>query len=190
MRMKVVFVRHGESEANVGDFINDDPARPVRLTARGQAQAGDAAQRLRSIRFTHAFASEFARARQTAAIILEHHRCELRIDARLNERKSGMDGLPTCTFNDLVAPDPIHIRPPSGESFVEQTERLRSFLQSIESLPGATIVLAVSHEHPLRSILAIAGTAIEQAVRTAIPNCGQVGVECSAGRWRLVPELA
>lgn len=186
--MKVAFVRHGESEANVGDFINDDPARPVRLTARGCAQASDAAQRLRWTPFSHAYASEFPRARQTAAIILEHHHCDLRVDAHLNERKSGMDGLPTHAFNDLVAPDPIRIRPPLGESFVEQTDRLRSFLQSLEGLPDDAIVLAVSHEHPLRSVLAIAGMAIEQAVRTAIPNCGQVGVERSAGRWRLVPQ--
>ena len=187
--MKVVCVRHGESEANAADFVNDDPRRPVRLTARGGEQAAQAALRLRSIPFTHAFASEFARARQTAAIILEQHRCELQVDARLNERISGMDGLPTRTFDDLVAPDPIHIRPPAGESFLEQTERLRSFLRSLDRLPAQAIVLAVSHEYPLRSILAIAGTALEQAVRFAVPNCGRVVVASRGGRWLLVPEL-
>lgn len=187
--MKVVFVRHGESEANVADFINDDPRRPVRLTGRGCAQARAAAQELQSIGFTDAYASEFPRARQTAGILLEHHRCELQVDARLNERRSGMDGLPTRTFNDLVEPDPIHIRPPLGENFLEQTERLRSFLQSLDCLPSHAVVLAVSHEYPLRSVLAIAGMPIEQAVRVAIPNCGQVAIEFRAGRWWLVPEF-
>lgn len=186
--MRVVFVRHGESQANVADFVNDDPRRPVGLTERGCAQARDAAQSLRSTPFTDAFASEFPRARQTAGIILEYQQCPLRVDARLNERRSGMDGLPTCTFNDLVRPDPVHIRPPLGENFLEQTERLRSFLQALESLPANAIVLAVSHEYPLRSVLALTGMDMEQAVRVAIPNCGRVGVEFRAGRWLRAPD--
>jgi broad specificity phosphatase PhoE len=187
--MKVVFVRHGESEANVADFINDDPQRLVNLTERGRQQAADVAQRLEHMTFSHTFASEFPRARQTAEIILKHHPCELRVDARLNERKSGMDGLPTCTFNDLVRPDPIRIRPPHGENFIEQTERLRSFLQSLESFSADTMVLAVSHEYPLRSVLVIARVDQEQAVRQAIPNCGTVTVAFSNGCWSLVPEF-
>lgn len=187
--MKVVFVRHGESEANVADFINDDPHRAVNLTLRGREQAEEAAARLRVIHFTHAFASEFPRAQQTAKIILHHHCCELREDSRLNERKSGMDGLPTCTFNDLVMPDPINIRPPLGENFLEQTERLRFFLESLETMPVDATVLAVSHEYPLRSILMLAGVEPEVAVRQAIANCGTVVVEFSDGRWLLVPKL-
>jgi broad specificity phosphatase PhoE len=187
--MKVIFVRHGESEANVADFINDDPQRSVNLTELGRQQAGRAAELLKDVAFTHAFASEFPRAQQTAAIILRHYRCELQVDARLNERKSGMDGLPTSTFNDMVLPDPIHVRPPLGENFLEQTERLRSFLQSLESLPKDAMILAASHEYPLRSILMIAGADAEGAVRQAIPNCGMVTVALSDGRWLRVPQL-
>lgn len=187
--MRAVFVRHGESEANVADFINDDPKRIVNLTRRGREQAEEAASRLRPIPFTHAFVSEFPRARQTAEIILQHHQCNLQVDARLNERKSGMDGLPTCTFNDLVMPDPIQIRPPLGENFLEQTERLRSFLELLEALPADATILAVSHEYPLRSILIVAGVDPEVAVRQPIRNCGAVTVELSSGRWSLVPQL-
>ena len=187
--MKVVFVRHGESQANAADFINDDPRRPVNLTECGREQAESVAERLWSVPFTHAFASEFPRAQQTAAIILNHHAREFRVDVRLNERKSGMDGLPTHTFNDLVRPDPIHIRPPLGENFLEQTQRLRSFLQSMESLPGNAMVLAVSHEYPLRSILMLAGVEPEIAVGQSIPNCGTVSVEYRAGSWLLVPQF-
>lgn len=187
--MKIVFVRHGESEANVADFINDDPKRIVNLTPRGREQAEKASTSLRSIPLSHAFASEFPRARQTAEIILQHHHCELRVDARLNERKSGMDGLPTCTFNDLVMPDPIHIRPALGESFLEQTERLRSFLESVETLTADATILVASHEYPLRSILMLAGVEPDVAVRQPIRNCGTVTVELGFGRWSLVPQL-
>lgn len=187
--MKVIFVRHGESEANVADFINDEPRRQVSLTVRGKTQAVGVAERLRNMYFSHAFASEFPRAQQTAEIILRHHGCELSIDARLNERKSGMDGLPACTFNDLVRPDPIRIRPPLGESFIEQTERVRAFLSGLEHFGAVARVLAVSHEYPLRSVLTIAGVNQEQAVRQAIFNCGTVTVVFRDGCWSMVPDL-
>lgn len=187
--MKVVLVRHGESEANVADFINDDPRHIVNLTARGRAQAALAAQQLRSMVFTHAYASEFRRAQQTASIILSHHNCDLRVDPRLNERKSGMDGLPTRTFNDLVRPDPVNARPPRGESFLEQTQRVGEFLSSLAASAHAGVVLAVSHEHPIRSALVVAGLDPEDAVRQSIPNCGACVIEWHAGRWLRVPQL-
>ena len=92
--MQITLVRHGESIANIGNYINDDPSKPVGLTDRGITQAESLAQRLRTEIFTHAYASEFPRAQQTAAILLRQHDCELIIDARLNERKTGMDGQP------------------------------------------------------------------------------------------------
>ncbi|CAG0972889.1 putative phosphoglycerate mutase [Rhodocyclaceae bacterium] len=176
--MRVIFVRHGESEANVGDFVNDNPARPVALTSRGWAQAREAAETLRRVPFVCAYASEFLRARQTATAILTHHRCALEIDARLNERISGLDGQPTAVFTDLVRSDPVHIRPPGGESFVEQMERLGRFLEAIQgrSHEGGT-VLAVSHENPIMAVRALAGTPANEAARGHIPNCGWLEIE-------------
>ena len=57
--MRLLLVRHGESEANVARIISDDPTRPVALTARGEAQARAVAEELRSIEFALAFASSF-----------------------------------------------------------------------------------------------------------------------------------
>src|SRR5512141_2665134 len=121
--MKIVLIRHGESEGNVAHLINDDPSKTVNLTDRGRAQAAAAANALREFCFTHAYASEFPRARQTAAVLLQQRALELRIDPRLNERRSGMDGQHVDVFNDLVASDPLHIKPLRGESFVEEMER-------------------------------------------------------------------
>src|SRR3990167_2301323 len=109
--MKILLVRHGESEANVAHCINDDPTRPVNLTERGRAQAEAASDELRAVRFTHAYASEFPRAQQTAKILLRHHACRLQIDARINERQTGMDGLPAEAFHDLMHTDPLRVKP-------------------------------------------------------------------------------
>jgi broad specificity phosphatase PhoE len=147
--MKILFIRHGESEANVAHYINDDPARPVNLTERGRAQAEAASDKLRSARFTQAYASEFPRAQQTANILLRHQTCTLQIDARINERRTGMDGMPVDAFVELVRTDPLHIKPERGESFLEQMERLRSFMDEIAARHPGGKVLAVSHENPI-----------------------------------------
>ncbi len=171
---KFILIRHGESEANVANCINDDPARIVNLTARGRAQAEQAALALGAVHFTHAYASEFARARQTAEILLRGQACTLGIDARLNERRSGMDGLPVYIFNDFVSGDPLRIRPPRGESFLEQMERVRSFLDEAASHHGGGTVLAVSHENPILAAVALTENDAERVVHTNIANCAWV----------------
>ena len=172
--MQIFLVRHGESEANVAGIINDDPARPVALTDNGRSQAATTAENLRGVPFVRAYASELLRARQTAEILLRHHACPLRIDARLNERKSGMDGQPVENFNGLVRPDPVRIRPPQGESFLEQMERLRAFFAEAAATQPAGPVLAVSHENPILAAMALTGKSVEEAARGSIPNCGWV----------------
>ena len=172
--MKIILVRHGESEGNVVHQINDDPSRPVNLTQRGREQAGLAADALREMNFTHAYASEFPRAQQTAAILLRHHTLQLRIDARLNERRSGMDGQHADAFNDLVARDPLHFKPAHGESFLEQMVRLRSFLDEVSARHPQGIVLAVSHENPILAATALTNGDPAQVALGNIANCARV----------------
>lgn len=172
--MKIFLIRHGESEANVADCINDDPARIVNLTERGRSQAEAASNSLRAMRFTHAYASEFPRARQTAEILLRYHTCPLVIDARLNERRSGMDGLPVHEFNDLVRPDLLRIKPEQGESFLEQMERLRFFLDEIAARHSSGTVLAVSHENPILAAQALLVDDPGKIVCGCIANCAWV----------------
>lgn len=172
--MKIVFVRHGESEGNVIHEINDNPKRVVNLTARGRTQAQAAAERLRNVPFTHAYVSEFPRAQQTIAILLQHHAVQPQVDARLNERKSGMDGLHVDVFNNLVRDDYLHTKPPHGETFIEQVERLRSFLDETCARHPQAVVLAVSHENPIVAAQALRS---DDPLRTAlghVENCGQV----------------
>lgn len=178
--MRIILVRHGESEGNVRHEINDDPQRVVNLTARGREQAAAAAEKLRGVAFTHACASEFPRAQQTAAILLRYHALELHIDARLNERRSGMDGLHVDVFNDYVRDDYLHIKPPHGESFVEQMERLRSFLDDIAGRHPDGVVLAVSHENPIVAALALTVSDPSRGMRRKLENCEAVELEWPA----------
>lgn len=175
--MLLYLLRHGESDANVGGFINDDPLRPVVLTENGRGQAATAAQALSGIRFSHAYASQFPRARQTAEIILAGRNLPLTIDARLNERRSGLDGQPVEAFNGLVRPDPVRIKPANGESFLEQMQRVRSFIDEIAQRHPTGIVLAVSHENPSQAAAALAGRDVEAAARGSLGNCAWLLLE-------------
>ena len=178
--MKIFLIRHGESDANVAHRINDDPARPVNLTELGRAQAEAASGKLRRVRFTHAYASEFPRARQTAEILLRDRACPLHIDARINERRTGMDGLPVTTFNELVHADPLRIKPEHGESFMEQMERLRGFMDETAARHPDGTIMAVSHENPILAALALTVDDPEQAVRGKIANCEWVELDWHA----------
>ena len=163
------------------------PHACVNLTERGRAQAEAASNDLRTVRFTHAYASEFPRAQQTAAILLRHHACPLHIDARLNERRSGMDGLPVQAFNDLVRPDPLRIKPQQGESFLELMERLRSFLDEIAMRHADGMILAVSHENPDPRGAGLDRQEMQnRSSRGSIANCARVELDWpqSVG-WRV-----
>ena len=171
--MKLDLVRHGESEANVAGIINDDPRRPVNLTERGRRQARDAATTLAGIPFALAYASRFPRACQTAEILLESLGLDLPViqDARLDERRSGLDGHPVEAFNGLVRPDPMRIKPERVESFLEHMERLRSFLNELADRQAGATILAVSHENPILAASALTGRNPEEAARGALKNC-------------------
>ena len=179
--MKIFLIRHGESEANVAHYINDDPARPVNLTERGRAQAEAASDELRAVRFTCAYASEFPRAQQTAQILLRYHTCPLLIDSRINERQTGMDGLSVEAFHDLMRTDPLHTKPEQGESFLEQMERLRDFMDEIAARHPDGIIMTVSHENPILAVQALSADNPEQTARGKIANCAWVEMDWPAG---------
>ncbi|MEI7843797.1 MAG: histidine phosphatase family protein [Gallionellaceae bacterium] len=172
-RVQFTFIRHGESEANIGHFINDDPNKPVHLTEKGKVQAATLATTLIAENFTHAFVSEFPRAQETMAFLLKDRNIPLHIDARLNERKSGMDGQPVNAFNDQVLADPLRFKTPNGESFLEQMERVSSFVDDLVMQHPDARFLVVSHENPILAAQGLASTP-EAVVLANLANCGRV----------------
>src|SRR5512135_3574571 len=66
--MKIIFVRHGESEANLlREFSNGLDKHP--LTEKGRQQAAALAERLKGQPISGSYTSPVLRARQTAAIL-------------------------------------------------------------------------------------------------------------------------
>jgi broad specificity phosphatase PhoE len=179
--MKITLIRHGESLANVGQFINDDPRKAVGLTENGRAQAEALTLRLSTQTFTHAYVSEFPRAQETARILLRQHNLKLNIDTRLNERKSGMDGQAVHLFNDQVKLNPLHYKTQHGETFLEQMERVRNFLDELSTHHPDGKILAVSHENPIIAALALTVKDPASVVFNNLENCGQLDLHWPPG---------
>lgn len=211
--MRIYFLRHGESEANVAGVISDDPGKAYPLTPMGIAQAEVAAQELLEVPFSHIYVSEHHRTRETAEVLVKTwlaaaqekaekekksepekvggsdensqasvapDRYPITVDLRLNERHSGMDGQPVAAFNNLVKPDPVHIKPEGGESFLEQMDRLRAFMDAVAERHVDATVLAVSHENPILAAQAVAGRSPEEAAKGNVANCTWVVLEWPA----------
>lgn len=83
-----------------------------------------------------------------------------------------MDGQHVDVFNGCVRANYLRTKPPLGESFIEQMERLRSFLDEIAARHADGSVLAVSHENPIVAALALTVDDPERVMRNSVANCG------------------
>lgn len=151
--MRAVFLRHGESAYNRLGRCNADPAVPVPLTEEGRAQAGRAADRLRALPIARIHVSRLLRARETAEIVNLHHHAEIVVDERLDDRRTGFEGLSVVDYLQAMsdAPDPFSWKAPGGESYREMVARVHGFLADLER-DAQPLVLVVSHHEPLQAV--------------------------------------
>ena len=136
--MRIVFARHGESEANlVGLFSNRGWKHP--LTSHGRQQALELANHLAGESFDRILASPLMRAVQTAEILGAHFRAPIEIADELCEFDVG-------AFEGTSDPKGWHLhqdviarwargesseRMPGGESLLEIVDRLNRLLSSV-----------------------------------------------------------
>lgn len=151
--MKLIFLRHGESEYNVHGLCNADPSVAVALTPRGRLQAESAAERLRSLPIQRVYVSRLRRAQQTAAIVNASHCTDIYVDSRLDDRNTGCEGLPVSHYLNTMssAPDPFSWKISTGESYREMLARTQAFLAELNP-HGEGAVLVVTHHEVLQAV--------------------------------------
>jgi len=111
--MAIFVARHGETELNAARVIQL-PTTP--LSARGQRQAEQLAERLATLGVTRILASDLTRAIETATAIARRTGAPIAIDPVLRERDFGdIRGTPY----DALGLDPFGLdyQPPNGESW-------------------------------------------------------------------------
>lgn len=174
--MKLIFLRHGQTNYNVKALCNSKPNPKVRLTALGRKQAEVAAQLLKKEKIDIIIISELLRTKQTARIVNRFHHKPIIEDGRLNDRSTGFENKSVSYFYEWreKQKNPWLAKPRGGESYADLKKRLASFLKDIQKESYKT-VLIVSHLPVLAAAYAyFKGFSDEKTglwTEKEIPNC-------------------
>lgn len=149
--MRCIGLRHGESDFNLRGLCNDSPDRAVNLTEHGRRQAMQAIEPLRGLSIRRIISSELPRAYQTAELIATGLCLAFEADRRLNDIRSGCDGLPVKKYLNAIAADPLNTRIGDGETLSEFHVRINAFLSDLASTaPKTGTTLLIAHEETMR----------------------------------------
>ena len=156
----LLLVRHGETDWNAAGRLQGHTDRP--LNAYGREQAKALAARLAGEDVAAIYASDLARARETAEIVGERLGLAVELDPDLREKDWGnWEGL-TAVERDRVEF--------VGESTEAHQERLLRALRRIsERHPGEGRVLVVTHGGSMRRVQ----TAALGMALPVVENCGR-----------------
>lgn len=142
--MKLFVVRHAQAEHNILDISNDSTSVVANLTEKGKQQAKNLADRINGIHFDAVYTSKMDRTIQTANILRPD--TEVMKDERINDIRTGMQGLPFSEFRKALADsdDPWNTHFGNGESFEDEKARTVSFLEDVKKNDYKN-VLIVTH---------------------------------------------
>lgn len=157
--MKLIVVRHGESEMNNSGIIQSSMSKN-NLTALGKEQASKLAKKLANEKIDLAFVSPLDRARQTAEIILENHEtAKIEFTDQLKEKDAGeYGGRPVGELGKAWRSSGLpfgEFQPEGGESWYQAGERVISFIKGIieQYKDSGSTILMVGHGSIFTSLL-------------------------------------
>jgi 2,3-bisphosphoglycerate-dependent phosphoglycerate mutase len=190
---RLIVVRHGETVWNRERRMQGTTDTPLSDVGRSQAQA--VGRRLAGEDFSALYASDLARARETASIIAGHSGRKLVVDARLRERRFGIfEGLTAGEIEQrfpeeharFISRDPDY-EVPGGECARRFTERCLGCLSEIAGRHRGEEIVVVTHGLVLDSLYR-AAQGLGHGERRPVPliNASLNFFDHGAGRWRLV----
>jgi probable phosphoglycerate mutase len=192
----VILCRHGESEGNRDRRFGGHGPTP--LTDHGRAQARATGERLAQSGIDVAYASDLARAVETAALVCGALDVTPQVTPALRERSVG--DLTGLTFEEarerfpeayaaLLRREPDAC-PPGGESYVQCRERSVALFEEVVARHVGHSILLVSHNLTLHQlifhVLGIAYDARALHVYFQIDNCALHRFERQdGGPWKV-----
>ncbi len=188
--LQVYLVRHGETVWNAARRIQGQSDSP--LTEKGEQQAHQVGERVKSLGITHVIASDLGRTRRTAEIIADACGCEVTLDARLRELDMGC--LEQRELDHLTAEEESWRkalvdgteggRIPGGESMQELATRMHAALNALRTLPEGSRPLVVSHGMALGALVStILGLPAHAERRLRLRNCSLSRVDYQQSAW-------
>jgi len=188
--LQVYLVRHGETVWNAARRIQGQSDSA--LTAKGEQQAFQVAERVKSLGITHVIASDLGRTRRTAEIIADACGCDVILDPRLRELNMGV--LEQRPLDELTAEEESwrkalvdgteNGRIPQGESMAELASRMHEALNACLELPEGSRPLLVSHGMALGALVStILGLSPSAERRLRLRNCSISRVDHQQSAW-------
>lgn len=174
--MKLILLRHGETNYNVKGICNSQPNPKVRLTVSGRAQAAKAAEILKKEKIEVIITSELFRTQQTARIINKFHKVPMKRDGRLNDRNTGFENQSVKFFYEWRAAqkNPWSATPKNGESYQALKKRLSAFLKDLQK-EDYKVVLVVAHLPVLAAFYGLINDVSDDITgnwtEKQVPNC-------------------
>ena len=156
---RLLMIRHGDTELNSAERYWGQT--DVKLSVDGLRQAERLRERLAEERINAVYASSLQRASVTAEIIASKHQLKVITCAELCEVNFGqIEGLNRSEVNQLY-PEVTRmwlernpkLKYPGGDSFIEFSKRVSTFLRRLEKHSTEETVLIVAHSGVLRVLL-------------------------------------
>jgi isoleucyl-tRNA synthetase len=178
--------RHGEAESNIRDFIASGPeeGRKVNhLTPRGQKQIQALAKKVAAKKIDVIFTSPYERTRETARVIAEACRSELKEieiieDERLDEINTGVFNWKKVAEHKRFFKNPLEEftkRPEGGENLEDVKKRMLAFVLDVNRRYQGKNILIVGHGDPLWMLeAAVKGIDNEEAMRLSYINLAEL----------------
>jgi broad specificity phosphatase PhoE len=154
--MKLILVRHGETDWNLQQRVQGSVNTP--LNRKGLEQARKVALRLKNEKIDAIYSSDLKRAKQTADAIAKPHKIPVKTDNLLRERSFGkMEGMLRDEYYKIRSKSGLtHLfRPPGGENYVDVAKRARRFISAIKKRHMKGTIVVVSHGILIRTMISI-----------------------------------
>lgn len=155
--MKLIIVRHGETEENVKKICQGQ--RPGKLTKNGIEQTKKLALRLKDKKIDVVFSSDLKRAKDAAKEIIRLHNVPVHYIPELRERNFGIfEGRLIEKYKKSQKESGLsraEFRPEGGESSIDIKKRVQEFLSKVFKEYKGKDVLIVSHAAVIRMLLGI-----------------------------------
>lgn len=188
--LQVYLVRHGETLWNAARRIQGQS--DSELTKKGEQQARQVGERVKSLGITHVIASDLGRTRRTAEIIADACGCSIQLDPRLRELNMGV--LEQRPLDSLTAEEENWRktlvngteggRIPGGESMSEMADRMHEALNACLQLPAGSRPLLVSHGMALGVLVStLLGLPAYAERRLRLRNCSISRIDHQQSEW-------
>ena len=154
-RLKVLLVRHAQSEANVNRILQGQT--DGKLTEKGIAQAHLLAEHFSKKSLDMIISSDLHRAYKTAQIVAIKQSLEVVTTKSLREWNAGvLDGLPAASLEEAITKSQLPLgefTPDDGESFSQLRKRATNFLKALETHKQGQVIMVCTHGDLLRVLV-------------------------------------